>query len=762
MNKILHSINIIFVIYTYSSFGQPANLVWKNSFGGYDDELGRDIEKTADGGFLSVGYTRTFGNGDWDILLLKTDYYGEMQWYKSYGGIEDDCGYSIQKTVDAGFIVAGYNGSVHSISHSWILRIDSNGDTLWTKIYNFYQHSVASSIIQTNDGGFVLTGSANQSGIGTHVFLIKTNANGDTSWSNTYKLTNTTSSGGFSVKETDDNGYIVTGRSGNASGEDIFLLKTNTHGDSLWSYVYNIYDHDHSSDVIQTYDGGYILTGYALSLASGISKVLNLKTDNLGNILWTSLLDLPGGSSGSGIIQIADSSFVIMGTSGGKLLTAGLGQYGDSLWTNLMGDSAFQVGSSIRMIESGEYIFSGSTREVNTNHLDMLFGRLSTNPIIADFSADTLSGTIPLIVSFQDNSSYNVKNWSWDFKNDGIIDSELQNPTWTVTESDTYSVKLIVSNESMADTIVKENYIVTYLDSFPNLYKINDVPNDQGGWVTVHFSKSLYDTDTLIHPKYKTELYTVEANYDSMWTAVNSTAAYGKSHYSVLVPTIKDSTAFSNGLIDFRIIAGMDEGNFVSNVLSGYSVDNLEPSAPQSLSGFLIQDTIALLQWFSNKEQDFQYYSVFRSTDGINFVSIYDLTDTTHIDTFNITVDSVFYGIKAVDYSGNHSTYSNFINFIVNNIPNDNDYTLDFRLHQNYPNPFNPETKIIFDLPESKKVKIEVFNVLGQKIKTILNKQISAGTHQVGFDARGLPSGVYLYRINAGEYQQVKKMVLLR
>ncbi len=749
-------------MFSYSLYSQETNLVWQNYFGGNENELCPDIEQMVDGGFLGLGYTKSFGNGDWDLLLVKTDYYGEVEWYKTFGGIEDDCGNCINKTSDGGFIISGYNGSVYPLSHSWIIKTDAYGDTMWTKIYDFYQHSSASSVIQTNDGGYVLTGSANQYGTGTNVNIIKTDTYGDTSWTNIYNFSNVFNSYGFSIKETIDNGYVVTGRTEGTSGEDIFLLKTNALGDSLWSYIYNIYDHDHSSEVIQTYDEGYVITGYALSLATGFSKMINIKTDNLGNIMWTSISELFGGSSGSDIIQTADSNFIILGTSGGKLLTTGLSQNGDSMWTNLIGDSSNRVGSSIKKIDNGEYIFSGSIRDLNTNNIDILYGRLSSNPLIANFFTDTLSGILPLEVSFQDSSSNNVSKWSWDFNNDGLIDSDLQNPIWNFTEPDTYSVKLIAYNESFADTLTRMNYITTNFDSFPNLYNINDVPIDQGGWVTVNFTRSMYDTDTLIHPESKTEIYTVEAHYDSMWTALNSTVAYGKSYYSVLVPTIIDSTAYSNGLIDFRIIAGMDEGNFVSNILSGYSVDNLAPNAPQNFSGFIIQDTLASLQWSSNQEDDLQFYSVYRSIDGINFEFIIESIDTTLIDTIDIVADSVMYAIKAVDYSGNYSNYSNFVNFATTYIKNNKEYNLDFRLYQNYPNPFNPITKINFNIPQPDNVRIEIFNVLGQKIKTLLNKQMPRGIHEIEFNGQNFPSGVYIYRIKASKIQYIKKMILLR
>jgi len=86
----------------------------------------------------------------------------------------------------------------------------------------------------------------------------------------------------------------------------------------------------------------------------------------------------------------------------------------------------------------------------------------------------------------------------------------------------------------------------------------------------------------------------------------------------------------------------------------------------------------------------------------------------------------------------------------------------DFRLSQNYPNPFNPSTNMSFTIPKHKHVTLEVYNPLGQKIETLINITLTAGNHQVEFYSKNLPSGIYFYRIKAGEFQQVKKMVLIK
>ena len=116
---------------------------------------------------------------------------------------------------------------------------------------------------------------------------------------------------------------------------------------------------------------------------------------------------------------------------------------------------------------------------------------------------------------------------------------------------------------------------------------------DQGGWVKVQFAGSAHDTDSLIFPKVTSaELYTVEIDDGSVWTAAATTAAYGKTYYLVLVPTTKDSTTESDGLINFRIIAAMNEGNFVSQEMMGYSVDNLVPAVPTGIIASLLESGI--------------------------------------------------------------------------------------------------------------------------------------------------------------------------
>jgi hypothetical protein len=87
---------------------------------------------------------------------------------------------------------------------------------------------------------------------------------------------------------------------------------------------------------------------------------------------------------------------------------------------------------------------------------------------------------------------------------------------------------------------------------------------------------------------------------------------------------------------------------------------------------------------------------------------------------------------------------------------------LDYALHQNYPNPFNPSTEIQFDLREHTHVTLAIYNVLGQKVLTLVDEPLDAGSHLVSFNGAALASGVYFYNINAGSFTDMRKMVLMK
>ncbi len=753
---------ILFLLLTNFLFSQIPIQKMIKTYGDTGYDLANSIKQTIDGGYIITGLSNSWNSLSTDVWLIRTNSIGDTIWTKVFTEDNYEYGEYVQTLSTGGFTIVGRSYDL-SDNDILLMETDSNGNVVWKQNYDWDDDQYAYCLQSTYDGGYVIAGVTGRFNQGfSNALLIKTNSNGDTVWTKNY--------GGISedyatfVEQTSDSGFIIAGITHSyGNGEaDFWLIKTDLFGDTLWTRTYGGFNTEQAYCVRQTPDNGYILCGFTYSYGAGSSDIWLIKTDFTGDTLWTKTFGSINMDHGNSVIVTSDHNYLITGTLDNDIILIKVDLQGNNLWQGKFGGSQSDDGIDIIEKSENEFIIVGGTESYGIGSIDAFMLQVDEEEFYADFSADINSGILPLQVNFNDLSTSNVTDWYWDFENDGIIDLNEQNPSWTYFNQDSFSVKLIVSYGLYSDTLVRESYIITYPDSFPNIYAIVDIPDDQGGWVNVKFARSLYDTDTLIHPDKKTEFYTVEINYDSMWTAVNSTLAYGKSYYSVLVPTTKDSTAYSNGLIDFRVIAGMDEGNFVSNVLSGYSVDNLEPNAPQNLLGVLIQDTLASLQWSANQENDLQHYLIYRSFDGLFFELVMESADTTLIDTIDISVDSVIYSIKAVDYSGNYSEYSNFVSFNISDIQHHLRNNLEFKFFQNYPNPFNPTTKIKFDIQKLEKVKIEVFNLLGQKITTLLNKQMPAGSHEAEFTAMDLPSGVYLYRIEAGEYNEVKKMILLR
>ncbi|MFH1252307.1 MAG: PKD domain-containing protein [bacterium] len=401
----------------------------------------------------------------------------------------------------------------------------------------------------------------------------------------------------------------------------------------------------------------------------------------------------------------------------------------------------------------------------------------TTKPPVADFRADIRRGVVPLTVQFTDNSRSEdvlITSWQWDF-GDGNTGA-VQNPLYTYENYGLYTVTLIVSNGIVSDTLVLENFIDALALGQAFINDVVDVPDDQGGWVTVAFQKSFYDTAT---PLGKTtsasgdtvEMYTVEINDGSGWMAANSMVAYGAESYEILAHTPLDSSVTGNGLLSFRIIAGMAEGTFISSDVQGYSVDNLKPHVPTGLLAQVAGDGSVQLDWDEPIDEDFQYFMVYRSMaadfDPSGMEPYVKLTENYFVDTETMPAGVYYYRIVSVDFHGNESNCSAAISATISAIYELTGIPTEFALKGNYPNPFNPTTNIPFDLPKSARVILRVYDYRGSLIRTLVSEIRNSGYHTAVWDARndagrGVASGVYVVRLQADQFSATNKILLMR
>jgi hypothetical protein len=345
-------------------------------------------------------------------------------------------------------------------------------------------------------------------------------------------------------------------------------------------------------------------------------------------------------------------------------------------------------------------------------------------------------------------------------------------PEWLILNGDILSGvspvdSLFVFEISVSDGELDatEQYTLMVENFSPVITSVTDVPEDQGGWVYIGFVRSFYDTDTLR----SSEMYGIERLDDGEWVSLHSIVAYGADSYITEARTLADSSENPDGMTSFRIIAAMDEGNFASVPDSGYSVDNIAPGVPEGLNALSGENEI-VLTWSPNDDEDLQFYGIYKSTESgfdpdTMATYTYAIEDTVFMDTLVTMGITYYYRLSAFDYNGNESGYSAqtevFLSIEEEVVP------IEFALHQNFPNPFNPVTTLRYDLPEQATVNIIIYDMLGRQVRTLVNITQDAGFKSVIWNAtndfgKQVSAGVYIYQIQAGEFVQTKKMVLLK
>lgn len=320
-------------------FSLPAQITFMKHYGGLLNQSAYSVKQCFDGGYIVAGY---HNNGTYHFCMMRIDSAGNTIWLHQYYNNSDMVAFDVIQTPDSGFIASGYRNATNPQCH--LLKVDANGDSLWDR--NIGSNDWGQAIVRNNSGGYALAGS--------DMFL--TDSAGTLLWSSPWSHAQF-----MYLLATADGGYaLASGGPGH-----IYLTKTDSMGTVLWTQTYDGELYNPTNNILtQTHDGGYALVGLSLS-----NTQLVIRTDSLGDTLWTRQL---AQYYACGVVEQANGNFGVAGndiTSAQMYLTI-LDSSGMILSTQDYGYSGHEYCQSIAATADGGYILAGSTTTYTTQMSD--------------------------------------------------------------------------------------------------------------------------------------------------------------------------------------------------------------------------------------------------------------------------------------------------------------------------------------------------------------------------------------------------------
>jgi hypothetical protein len=409
-------------------------LDFSQTIGGSKNDVLKSIIKTDDEGYAILGYTQsndfditTKEVENFDFWLLKHDVNNNLVWQQTFGGSMDDRGAELITTSDGGFAVLGFSKSSDlNVSENagsqdfWLVKLSNNGTLLWEKSFGFSGADYGTTLLETEEGGFLITGvldvsASNGQGnakfnkqkhAGGDFWVLKLTAGGDLEWSKYYggSFTDTP----FGVVKTADNGFILVGSSdsndvdinNNKGSYDFWVIKISSDGTLLWEKSFGGSEIDEARAICATHDGNFIVVGDTrssdsdITINNGGADVWALKISSEGNLIWEKTF---GGTSfdvARSVSMTQDNGFVIAGSS----------RSSDNGFTNKGQNDALILKINSEGVLEWHETIGGS-------EIDILYDaiELTDKTIIAVGESSSSDGNIPINKGFSDALILKIK-----------------------------------------------------------------------------------------------------------------------------------------------------------------------------------------------------------------------------------------------------------------------------------------------------------------------------------------------------------------
>jgi len=346
-----------------------AQITFERSYETLNDNRSNTVLQTSDNHFVMAGYIEVSGT-DQDIYLIKTDEYGDTVWTRTYARQWTEIPEVMLEMADNNYLLAGHavTRTGPSVMDVLLMKITPDGDLIWTKTIGVLDDDEQIYDMQpTADGGYILCGQYDEGFANIYYYLLKINANGDSLWSMTYNPAAGDQARGRGVVVTDDQNYVIAGYVNRDNDNFAHVVQLDLSGEAVWSQTWNFEGAEYLSDIEKTKDNGFIVGGYTNSIGAGNLDYFLIKTDNVGDSLWTRTY---GGTSSEFcyvVEQTADEGYIMAGY-GFSFGHGSLDCYmvktnsdGDTLWTRSYGGSHQDDAYDLKLTSDGGYVLAGGT-----------------------------------------------------------------------------------------------------------------------------------------------------------------------------------------------------------------------------------------------------------------------------------------------------------------------------------------------------------------------------------------------------------------
>lgn len=425
---------LLSLFFITNAYGQG----WEKLYSG-DSLASKFIEQTADGGYLLGAQEKaTWQSSNTNLInpyayLIRTDINGDTLWTKDVYNLALTSG---GKAGGGNYILAGsIPDNINNISNAGIVKVDSIGDVLWTRSFVNTNRSIANAVQQTTDGGFILAGSMllGSSGWLTAAYLIKTDGNGNTLWTKEYGGTKEEVAN--DVQQTTDGGYILAGSKlepGTLVSRDFYLIKTDAIGDTLWTKTFDGNGNAVANAVKQTADGGYIIVGTTRSNTTYEYDIYLIKTDPNGNTIWTKTFDINEWDFGTSIIEVPNGGYLITGQTSSpvqntEIYVVKTDLSGNLEWSNTYGGTKHDFGAAAVASGNGYAVVGSNDQWVfnpnsgNTRESEVYLIRMDS---VGDTYTNYIKGNV-----FNDTSTDCLKDPGEDNMSEILVEA-VGNQTW--------------------------------------------------------------------------------------------------------------------------------------------------------------------------------------------------------------------------------------------------------------------------------------------------------------------------------------------